>query len=98
MINLSSQGQKNATVGELAGSGGSATYLEQIVMRKNQVVKDGEFVVFTECDYEIPIRDLSSQYWIAEWIRHMSEKTWVTKEMLGQFASIIQQINTVSAK
>lgn len=72
--------------------------MEQIVMSKISVVNDGDFVVFTECDYEIPVRDLSSQYWIAEWIRHMSEKTWVTKEMLGQFASIIQQINTVSAK
>ena len=90
--------QKNATVGELAGSGGSATYLEQIVMRKNQVVKDGEFVVFTECDYEIPVRDLTSQYFIAEWFRHMSEKAWVTKDMLRQFAAIVQQINTVGAK
>lgn len=72
--------------------------LEQIVMRDKQVVKDGDFVVFKECDYEIPIADLTSQYFIAEWFCHMSQKTWVTKEMLCQFASIIQQLNNLGAK
>ena len=97
-MNLSSyKTKKHPLVAALQGPAGWNN-LEQIVMRKNQVVKDGEFVVFTECDYEIPVRDLTSQYFIAEWFRHMSEKTWVTKDMLRQFAAIVQQINTVGAK
>ena len=94
----SSQGQKNCpTLATLQGPWGG-NYLEQIVMPKINVVKDGDFVVFTECDYEIPVRDLTSKYFIAEWVRHMSEKTWVTKEMICQFAVIIQQINTAEIK
>lgn len=65
-------------------------------MGNDLVIKDGEYVIFKspgEWGYEIPIRDLSSQYWIAEWFGHMAEKTWVTKDHLVQFSEIVQLIN-----
>lgn len=99
-MNMASQGQKNAHVGDLAGSVGG-NFLESIIVKNHSVVKDGNYVIFkapNQWDYEVPVRDLTSQYWIAEWMRHMAEKAWVTKDMLCQFASIVQQINTASAK
>lgn len=74
--------------------------IEMIHLEENNfVVKDGNYVIFkapNQWDYEIPVRDLTSQYFIAEWIRHMAEKSWVTKEMICQFAHIVQQINTTN--
>ncbi len=64
--------------------------------RQNLVVLDGDYVLFrtpNSWDYEIPVADLTSQYWIAEWVGHMAEKTWVSKDHLRIFASIIQTIN-----
>lgn len=33
-------------------------------------------------DYEIPLRELRTESGLKEWIDHLSEKTWVTQEML----------------
>lgn len=58
------------------------------------VVKKGDFVVFkTEIgpDYEIPVRDLDSIYFVAEWFAHMAEKKWVTKEHIIDFARLVQK-------
>lgn len=65
------------------------------------VVKKGDYVLFkadNEWEYDIPVRDLTSNYWIAEWTRHMAEKTWVTKDHLRQFAQIVQSLNTAGVK
>lgn len=65
-------------------------------MKLGTVSRSGDYVIFTEngqWDYEIPVRDLNNPYWIAEWFRHMTEKSWVTKYQLIEFASIIQSIN-----
>lgn len=60
------------------------------------VVNQGDFVVFKTDDgweYEIPVRDLNNIYFVAEWMAHMAEKTWVTKEHLLEFARIVKEVN-----
>ena len=67
------------------------------LFKPNELVTiDGDFVVFHDKDsvgYEIPTKDLTSPYWISEWVRHMAEKTWVTKEHLYEFSIAVQSLN-----
>lgn len=49
------------------------------------------YVIFSTGDgwnYEVPLRDLDSPYFFAQWVAHLSQKTWITKCQLHQFSEI----------
>ena len=93
---------KSADKTKPASQGGiprlASELLGAIIVEKDLVVKDGDYVIFkapNQWDYEVPVCDLGSAYWVSEWFRHMAEKSWVTKDHLCQFADVVKELNEV---
>jgi len=54
-----------------------------------QVVVQGQNIIFpmptNGQQYPVPLNECQDSHGILRWTKHMSEKTWVTSEMLRQF-------------
>ena len=61
----------------------------------SRVVDDGEEIGFPEHDYWIEKSRLSNDKKVLGWVVHLSEKTWVDAQALGDFVRMAQKTRGV---
>ena len=54
-------------------------------LTKSVYVDEGYVVVNVHSEYPIPITSLRSYEAILGWVNHLTEKTWMSRDLLGQF-------------
>ena len=61
-------------------------YLEDL---ENKVyIRGDDIIVNVEYEYEIPIADCKSYERILHWAWHLTEKTWMTTDILRRFIEV----------
>lgn len=64
-------------------------YLTDLKRRQNLVTADeGWITIHGPFDYEIALGRCANAVAILQWVRHLSEKTWVTTEMIERFVAV----------
>lgn len=61
-------------------------YLEDL--EKKVYIKDDDIIVNVAYEYEIPIADCKSYERILHWAWHLTEKTWMTNDVLRRFIEV----------
>lgn len=61
-------------------------YLE--VLENKVYIRGDDIVVNVEYEYEIPIADCKSHERILHWAWHLTEKTWMTTDVLRRFIEV----------
>ena len=54
-------------------------------LRKSVYVDEGYVVLNVQYEYTIPVTSLRSHEAILGWVYHLTEKTWMSRDLLGQF-------------
>jgi hypothetical protein len=78
-------------------------YLADFTRRQSLVtVDDGLLTIHDPSEYEIALSRCATAEGILQWVRHLSEKTWVTTEIIERFVPVASQnigldIDTVPA-
>lgn len=54
-------------------------------LRKQVSVKEGHIVINVTYEYNIPLETCQSYKNILSWVLHLTEKTWITTEVLERF-------------
>lgn len=66
--------------------------IEEHRLDAQQVVIDGDYIVIKDpVEYEIPLSDCSTPEKILRWVKHLSEKQWVTNSLLHRFIVVAQR-------
>lgn len=64
-------------------------YFTDLERRQNLVTADdGWITIHGPFAYEIALSRCSTAVAILQWVRHLSEKTWVTTEMIERFVAV----------
>jgi hypothetical protein len=64
-------------------------YLADLKRRQNLVtISDGCLSINGPSQYEIALSRCATAEAILQWVRHLSEKTWVTTEIIEQFVVV----------
>lgn len=62
------------------------SYLEDL--NKKVFIKGDIIIVNVEYEYEVPIADCKSHERILHWAWHLTEKTWMTTDVLRKFIEV----------
>jgi hypothetical protein len=64
-------------------------FLTDLERRRNLVTADeGCITIHGPFEYEIELARCATAVAILQWVRHLSEKTWVTTEMIERFVDV----------
>lgn len=67
-------------------------------LRKQVYLADGHVVINVEYEYNIPLSACDTAEKILHWVWHLTEKTWMTNEVMRRFIEVVCGINKVDIK
>lgn len=59
-----------------------------VSVKEGHIVIDLDELIGTGGDYNIPLDKCSTPTEIIGWVKHLSEKTWMTNDVMGRFVSV----------